>query len=192
MEIDGGTIVKSSIVWVLALVTTASLVATSDATAQTSESPWSADASVGWNISLSGDFLAAGIGTLQGVPVVFQSQSFGSVDGNGVNWSFGAGYMLDERNEVRAQFSYERSGADAVTLGTAGTSSLVATFADYKASSIEGGYRRYLRAAQRADPALRGRAAGCLDHSGDRSACLRRPKLVSLDTPPTCTTAPRR
>ena len=31
MEIDGGTIVKSSIVWVLALVTTASLVATSDA-----------------------------------------------------------------------------------------------------------------------------------------------------------------
>ena len=33
------------------------------------------DASVGWDISLSGDFLAAGIGTLQGVPVVFQSQS---------------------------------------------------------------------------------------------------------------------
>ena len=143
MEIDGGTIVKSSIVWVLALVTTASLVATSDATAQTSESPWSADASVGWNISLSGDLLAAGIGTLQGVPVVFQSQSFGSVYGNGVNWSFGAGYMLDERNEVRAQFSYQRSGADAVTLGTADTSSLVATFADYKASSFEGGYRRY-------------------------------------------------
>ena len=136
-------IVKSSIVWAVALAATTSLFAASDAAAQTSESRWSADAAVGWDVSLSGDFLAAGIGTLQGVPVVFQSQSFGSVYGTGIHWSFGGGYMLDDLNEVRAQFSYQRAGSDAVTIGTAGTSTLVGTFDDYKAASIEGGYRRY-------------------------------------------------
>ena len=143
---------KSSLAWIVALGMSASLFAASPASAQAStvlvdvqspDSRWNAEASVGWDINLSGDLLAAGIGTLQGVPVVFQSQSFGDVYGTGVQWTFGAGYMLDDVNEVRAQFSYQRVGADVVTLGTAGTSTLMATFADYKSSSFEAGYRRY-------------------------------------------------
>jgi hypothetical protein len=115
-----------------------------DAGAQTPQSPWSAEVSVGWDIGLSGDFLAAGIGTLNNVPVVFQSQPFDEVYGSGVLWQFGAGYMLDDFNEVRGQFSYQRVGADVVNLGTAGAFGLVATFDDYHASTIEGGIRRYL------------------------------------------------
>jgi hypothetical protein len=65
------------------------------------------------------------------------------VYGTGVQWRFGGGYLLDERNEVRAQFAYQKMGADLVDLGVAGTADLIATFADYKAYSIEGGYRRY-------------------------------------------------
>jgi len=133
--------VKSSLPWVIALAVSASLFTTSTAAAQ--DSRWNAEASVGWDVDLSGDLLSSGIGTLNGVPVVFQSQSFGSVYGNGINWTFGAGYMLDDENEVRAEFAYQRAGADAVTLGTAGTSTLMATFDDYKASSIQAGYRRY-------------------------------------------------
>jgi long-subunit fatty acid transport protein len=156
---DGGRIVKSSLVWIVALGMSASLFTASPASAQAPDSRWNAEASVGWDINLSGDLLAAGIGTLQGVPVVFQSQSFGDVYGNGVQWSFGAGYMLDDVNEVRGQFSYQRAGSDAVTLGTAGSSTLMATFADYKASSFEAGYRRYF--APRAEK-LRPYAGGLL------------------------------
>jgi hypothetical protein len=75
--------------------------------------------------------------------VVFQSQPFDQVYGNGVVWQFGAGYMLDDVNEVRAQYSYQRVGADVVNLGTAGTNGLVATFDDYHAHSIEAGGRHY-------------------------------------------------
>jgi long-subunit fatty acid transport protein len=119
------------------------------ANAQPSQSPWSGEVSVGWDIGLSGDFLAAGIGTLNNVPVVFQSQPFDQVYGNGVSWQFGAGYMLDDLNEVRAQYSYQRVGADAVNLGTAGNNDLVATFDDYHAHSLEAGGRHYF--AQRSE-----------------------------------------
>jgi hypothetical protein len=134
--------VKSSISWIAALVLCTFFIA-ADAGAQP-PSPWSAEVAVGWVIGLSGDFLAAGIGTLNGIPVVFQSQPFDDVYGNGVLWQFSGGYMLDDFNEVRGQFSYQHVGADVVNLGTAGAFGLVATFADYQASSIEAGARHYL------------------------------------------------
>ena len=136
-----------SLNWITAIVLCTSLVSAGEASAQTPqapESPWSAEVSVGWDIGLSGDFLSAGIGTLNNVPVVFQSQPFDEVYGNGVAWQFGAGYMLDDFNEVRGQYSYQRVGADVVNLGTAGTSGLVATFDDYHAHSIEVAGRHYL------------------------------------------------
>ena len=53
----------------------ASTLMTADANAQTqpqtSQSSWNAEVAVGWDIGLSGDFLAAGIGTLNGVPWSF-------------------------------------------------------------------------------------------------------------------------
>ena len=135
---------KSSFNWIAALVLCSSSLIAADATAQPAPPPrWSADVAVGWDIGLSGDFLAAGIGTLNNVPVVFQSQSFDQVYGNGVVWQFAGGYMLDDFNEVRAQYSYQRVGADVVNLGTAGSTGLVATFDDYRASSIEAGARHY-------------------------------------------------
>ncbi len=138
-----------SLNWITAIVLCTSLLNAGKASAQprqSPESPWSAEVSVGWDIGLSGDFLSAGIGTLNNVPVVFQSQPFDDVYGNGVAWQFGAGYMLDDFNEVRGQYSYQRVGADVVNLGTAGSSGLVATFDDYHAHSIEVAGRHYLAA----------------------------------------------
>jgi hypothetical protein len=105
------------------------------------ESRWSVDASIGWDNSVSGDFLAAGIGELEGAPIVIQSTSFGDVYGTGALWQFGAGYAIDAINEVRGQFTYQRVGSDAVTLGTAGLSNFVGTFDDYKVSTFDAGYR---------------------------------------------------
>jgi hypothetical protein len=107
------------------------------------DSKWNIEASIGWDIGLSGDFIAAGIGTINDVPVVIQTQSFGDVYGTGIQWQIGAGYALDDKAEVRGDFTYQRSGADAVLLGKAGTSDLFGTFDDYKVWSLEAGYRRY-------------------------------------------------
>lgn len=119
------------------------LLVPSSVSAQTAESSWNVEGAVGWDVGVSGDFLAPSIGTLDGIPTVIHAQSFGDVYGTGVVWQFSGGYMVDEINEVRAQFSYQRAGSDVVDLGTAGAASLVATFDDYKAWTIEGGYRHY-------------------------------------------------
>jgi hypothetical protein len=113
------------------------------AAAQTEDSSWNAEVSLGWDISLSGDFLAASIGTLNGLPAIIDSQPFGDVFGNGLQFQFSGGYMVDEINEVRAQVSYQRVGADVTALGTVAGTELVGTFDDYKAWTIEAGYRHY-------------------------------------------------
>jgi hypothetical protein len=127
----------------IALVLGAWLVCGSLAFGQTNDSSWNVEGGVGWDVGVSGDFLAAGIGTLNGVATTIRSQSFGEVFGTGVQWQFSGGYMVDEINEVRAQFTYQRVGADLVEIGTAGGEELVATFDDYKAWSLEAGYRHY-------------------------------------------------
>jgi hypothetical protein len=127
----------------IALVLGAWLTCGGTALAQTNDSSWNVEGGVGWDVGLSGDFLSAGIGTLEGLPTIIRPQSFGDVYGTGVQWQFSGGYMVDEINEVRAQFTYQRVGSDLVELGTTGGQELVATFDDYKAWSIEAGYRHY-------------------------------------------------
>jgi hypothetical protein len=125
------------------LVLSAFVVTTGHASAQTAHSNWNAEASVGWDVNVSGGFLAAGIGTLEDRATVITAQSFGDVYGTGVLWQFGGGYMIDEINEVRAQLSYQRAGSDIVSLGTVSGTDLVATFDDYKAWTVEAGYRHF-------------------------------------------------
>jgi hypothetical protein len=113
------------------------------ASAQTAQSSWNAEASVGWDVNVSGAFLAAGIGTLDHNATVITAQSFGDVYGTGVLWQVSGGYMIDEINEVRGQLSLQRAGSDIVSLGTANGTDLVATFDDYKAWTVEAGYRHF-------------------------------------------------
>jgi len=130
--------------------------------AHAQESKWNIEGSVGWDIGLSGDFLAAGIGSINNVPVVIQTQSFGTVYGTGIQWQIGAGYTLDEKAEVRGDFTYQRSGADAVLIGKAGTSDLFGTFQDYEVWSLEAGYRRYFERRDKLRPYV-GVTAGIAD-----------------------------
>jgi outer membrane protein with beta-barrel domain len=135
--------VNSSVVRFTLVALAALLLTPRAARAQADDTRWNVEATVGWDIGLSGDFLAAGIGTINGVPIVIQTQSFNEVYGTGVQWQFGAGYKLDEDAEVHGQFTYQRSAADAVLVGKAGASDLYATFEDYEVWSLEAGYRRY-------------------------------------------------
>jgi len=125
------------------LVVGAVILTAGRASAQTSQSSWNAEVSVGWDLNVSGAFLAAGLGTLNNTATVINSQSFGDVYGTGVLWQFSGGYMIDEINEFRGQLSYQRAGADITKLGTANNTDLLATFDDYKAWTIEAGYRHF-------------------------------------------------
>src|SRR5262245_40038204 len=130
--------------------------------AHAQDSKWNIEGSVGWDIGLSGDFLAAGIGSINNVPVVIQTQSFGAVYGTGIQWQIGAGYALDDKTEVRGDFNFQRSGADAVLIGKAGTSDLFGTFQDYEVWSLEAGYRRYFERRDKLRP-YAGVTAGIAD-----------------------------
>jgi len=98
---------------------------------------------IGWDVNLSGEFLNSAIGTINGVPTVIDSTTYGELFGTGFQWQIALGYALDTRNEVRAGFSFQTVGSDVTTIGTAGTSDLVARFEDYTVWSLDVGYRRY-------------------------------------------------
>lgn len=135
----------------LVFTTSAALLfVTSVAHAQTStvERPWSAEVSIGWDNSVSGNIISAGIGTIAGLPAVVEDRTYGDLYGTGVQWRFGAGYMLDERQEVRGLLTIQNVSADAVRIGTLGTSGLFATFDDYSSVSIDAGYRYYFQIEQ--------------------------------------------
>ena len=127
-----------------ALMFSAFVLTAGHASAQTAQSSWNGEVSVGWDLNISGAFLAAGIGTLDNKATVINSQSFGDVYGSGVHWQFSGGYMIDEINEVRAQLNYQGAGSDIASVGTVNGTELVAMFDDYKAWTVEAGYRHYL------------------------------------------------
>ena len=151
---------KSTFVTCSLLALSLSLLRSTPAAAQ--DTKWNIEGSIGWDVGLSGDFLAAGIGSINNVPVVIQTQSFGAVYGTGIQWQIGAGYKLDEKSEVRGDFNYQRSGSNAVLIGKAGTSDLFGTFEDYEVWSLEGGYRRYFEARDKLRPYV-GVTAGIAD-----------------------------
>jgi hypothetical protein len=112
------------------------------------ENPWSAEVSVGWDFNLSGALLKSGIGSIDGSPTVIEEQSYGDVFGTGVQWRFGAGYMYDERQELRAALTIQNVSADVVELGTVDGQPLFGTFDDYTSVAIDFGYRYHLNEIQ--------------------------------------------
>ncbi len=115
------------------------------ASAQTplQNTPWSVEVTVGWDFPVSGNILSAAIGRVFDQPTIIDAQSYGDVYGTGVAYEFGAGYMLDDRNEVRGSFAFQSVSADLQKIGTTANVPLYATFDPYKSIAFEGGYRRY-------------------------------------------------
>ncbi len=110
----------------------------------TPETPWSVDVALGWDNSISGDFLSGGIGTLQGLPLVIEKRTWDEVYGTGTLFNVAVGYDLDERSELRAGFTYQSTGGDdTLAIGTYRGGQLSASFDNYKAWGLDFGYRRY-------------------------------------------------
>ena len=179
---------KSTLVGFAAFCLGAVCLSTEAAAQQPVESRFSVDASIGWDNSISGDFLAAGIGELEGLPIVIQSTTFGDVYGTGAQWQFGVGYAIDAINEVRGQFTYQRVGSDVVTLGTAGvsTSSVPSTITRSRPSMQAFGTTLPIRPRSCAPTPARRWAS---PSSPRLTASLPRPRPGSCATRPTSTTA---
>jgi hypothetical protein len=128
----------------LALTMVAALWLAVPAQAQPAQEPdyrWAFEAAVGWDNSISGNIFSSGIGEVNGLATVIQERSYDDVFGTGVQWRFGAGYMLDPRQEVRGALTIQNVGADALEVGNLGGAPLFATFDDYTSVAIDAGYR---------------------------------------------------
>jgi hypothetical protein len=118
------------------------------------ETPWSIDVSIGWDNSISGDFISGDIGTLQASPVVIEKRKWDDVYGTGTMFGIGVGYALGADSELRGGFTYQSTGSDdTLGIGTLGGALLSAKFDTYKAWGLDFGYRRYFsEAAERWRP----------------------------------------
>jgi len=117
---------------------------TTTATPPTTESRWVFDAGVGIDPSINGNVNSGAVGTLQGQAAAILPQSYSAVYGAGVTLRFGAGYRWKTDSELRGVFTYQSADADLVRLGDLGPSSLYGQYSDYKALSLDFGYRRYM------------------------------------------------
>lgn len=117
---------------------------------------WSAEFSMGWDASISGNINSGAVGTINDQTAVVLKNRYGDVYGTGLNLRFGGGYLLDDVTEVRATFMFQSLDADLVRMGDLGASNLYGQYADYQAWSLDLGLRRYVDVA----PALRAYAEG--------------------------------
>ena len=106
---------------------------------------WSVDAAIGLEGSILGNINSGAIGTLNGQAVVITKNTYGDVYGTGLYLRFGGGYMLENKMEVRATFSFQTLSADLTPMGDIGASKLYGQYTDYQAFGLDVGLRRYHR-----------------------------------------------
>jgi hypothetical protein len=115
----------------------------SGAQGQTRASKIVVDVGMGFELSLNGNVNSGAIGRLQGQATAILPNAYGDIYGNGLNFRFGVGYVLNELTEGRATFTIQTADADLVRLGDIGPSSLYAQYSDYKTFGMDFGLRRY-------------------------------------------------
>jgi hypothetical protein len=118
-------------------------IATSASAQNQVQSPWSAEVGIGWDNSISGNINSSGIGVLNGQNVVILKNNYEDVYGTGLHLRFGGGYLLDEKREVRATFTFQSLDADLTPMGDIGSSRLYGQYADYQSFGLDVGYRLY-------------------------------------------------
>jgi hypothetical protein len=107
-------------------------------------SPWSVDAAIGWDNSISGNINSSGIGQINNQSTVITKNTYDAVYGTGLHFKFGGGYMLDEETEIRVGFTFQSLDADLTPMGDIGASRLYGQYADYQSLGLDAGLRRYM------------------------------------------------
>jgi hypothetical protein len=100
---------------------------------------------VGTGVSLSGNAINEGVGTIDGKPGVLVEQAMSNHFSDALRLRFTGGLGLDYNKEVFATFAYGKYNGTHRIVGSVSGYPLVARFSNPDAFDIEGGLRYYLR-----------------------------------------------
>jgi hypothetical protein len=100
---------------------------------------------VGTGLSLAGNAINEGVGTIDGKPSVIVEQSISNHFSDALRLRFTGSKGLDYNKEVFATFAYGKYNGTHRTVGSISGYPLVARFSNPDAFDIEGGLRYYLR-----------------------------------------------
>jgi len=133
----------------ISVVLCALTAAAAPAFAQTSDRPWSVSFDVGTERALSGDLHGGSNGTVLGLPTQVAARTYNDIYGMGFQWTAGLGYAISPSGELRARFSWAKSTADRLKVGTVANFDLLGQFDDDKSMGFDVGYLQYLGGADR-------------------------------------------
>lgn len=105
--------------------------------------PWSVSFDFGGQVGVSGDVHTAGTGIVLGLPTKVEARSYSDIHGTGFYWAAGVGYKVGSRGEVRVQGAYTANPATNLQVGTVADLPLFGLWDDYKAFTMDVGYRVY-------------------------------------------------
>ena len=111
------------------------------------DSPWSAEAALGFDNSIAGNINSSAIGQINGQTVVITKNTYDEVYGTGLHLKFGGGYMVNELTELRANFAFQTLSADLTPIGEIGAARLYGQYTDYQSFALDVGVRRYREAS---------------------------------------------
>jgi len=99
----------------------------------------------GWDNQFSGKLIAAGTGSVNGLPITFDETTYDDVYGRMGLLKVGIGYRVTPRSEVTANFVWSDSASTPVVVGRvgAGNAPVTAAFDDYAYWGVELGQRFY-------------------------------------------------
>src|SRR5262245_47928676 len=100
---------------------------------------------VGTGVSLSGNAINEGVGTIDGRPSVLVEQALSNHFSDALRLRFTGGLGLDYNKEVFATFAYGKYNGTHRIVGSVSGYPLVARFSNPDAFDVEGGLRYYLR-----------------------------------------------
>src|SRR5262245_39144532 len=115
------------------------------ARAQGVEGMRSATLFVGTGLSLAGNAINEGVGTIDGKPSVFVEQGLSTHFSDGLRLRFTGSLGLDYNKEVFATFAYGKYNGTHRIVGSVSGYPLLARFSNPDAFDIEAGLRYYLR-----------------------------------------------
>ena len=129
----------------LAAITLLAIAPVGAAYAQGVEGERSVTVFVGTGVSLSGNAINEGVGTINGRPSVLVEQAMSNHFSDALRLRFTGGLGLDYNKEVFATFAYGKYNGTHRIVGSVSGYPLVARFSNPDAFDIEGGLRYYLR-----------------------------------------------
>jgi hypothetical protein len=125
------------------VLATALLVAPTLASAQDGaiKGRWSVTFSGGAALPAGGEFHEGGSGSVLGLPTQVESRDYSDVFDSGFGWRGGVGYGVSERVEIFGDFTWGRTDASELSVGTVASLDLRAAFGEYTSYGIDAGMR---------------------------------------------------